>query len=194
MFIMIIIIIVTFGLYNSYVYEKYVNQITSKNIVNNTQENVIKTQVTQQEYLPDQIQVYDQRVLNDPFKDPKSRPPRHIIGPMLTHPYATQFNYPTRGFRDDYSQFGYLVDQKASTDDSNKILLLFGREKWPNSSEYEYYVVFQSGDKERKYDLDRYHRELYNGDKVTVDILNNRDYTVSLFKKEALEYNPFVQY
>lgn len=136
----------------------------------------------------DPIKIYDYRVLEDPMKDPKRRLPRYLMGPTVASPL---FNFPTRGLRDSFSQQGYLIDNRASTSDSNKILQLFGRQKWPNSSRYEYYVTFQSGDKDRKYDLDRYTKELYDKDEVLVDILNDRRYEVKLFKQEGLEYNPF---
>lgn len=138
--------------------------------------------------LVDPIKVYDYRVLEDPMKEPTRRLPSYIIGSGV-NPYA--FNYPTRGLRDSFSLQGYLVDYKASSNDQNKILQLFGRQKWPNSSQYEYYITFQSGNKDRKYDLEKYKKELYDKDEVLVDILNDRKYEVKLFKQESMEYNPF---
>lgn len=141
--------------------------------------------------LVDPIKVYDYRVLEDPMKDPKRRLPRYSLGPLTSLISSPLFNIPTRGWRDNYSLQGYLVDHKASSNDPNKIIQLFGRQKWPNSSQYEYYVTFQSGHHERKYELEKYTKELYDKDEVFVDILNDRRYEVKLFKQESMEYNPF---
>ncbi|ARF09271.1 hypothetical protein Catovirus_2_220 [Catovirus CTV1] len=138
--------------------------------------------------LADPVRVYDYRVLDDPMKDPKRRLPRYMLPSVMPSP---AFNYPTRGWRDNFSLQGYLIDNKASTNDDNRVLQLFGRQKWPNSSQYEYYVTFQSGNQERKYELEKYTKELYDKDVVYVDILNNRKYEVKLFKQEGMEYNPF---
>lgn len=190
--VILILIIIALGLFNHYIYQQMISTSLGKNEVPQVHQQE-QISITQTGSSPDLVNVYDYRVLDDPMKDPKRRPPRHILGPLAGTPYFNiDYNFPTRGWRDNFSQQGYLVDQKASTDDPNKILLLFGREKWPRSNQYEYYVVFQSGDKERKYDLDNYRKELYNGDEVVIDILNNRKYTVKLFKQEGLEYNPFI--
>lgn len=136
----------------------------------------------------DPIRTYDYRVLEDPMKDPKRRISRYSLGNILPN---AAFNFPTRGPQDTFSQQGYLVDKNAPPDDPNKILQLFGRQKWANSNQYEYYITFQSGVHERKYELDKYKKELYNKDEVKVDILNNRKYEVKLFKHETMDYNPY---
>ena len=136
----------------------------------------------------DLIKIHDYRVIEDPLKDPKRRLPRYLLGPLTTSPI---FNYPTRGFRDTFSQQGYLIDIKASSNDQNRMLPLYGRQKWPNSNIYEYYIMIQSGERERKYDLEKYTKELYDKDEVRVDILSDRKYEVKLFKQEGMEYNPF---
>lgn len=136
----------------------------------------------------DPVKMYDYRVLEDPMKDPKRRISRYSLGNILPNP---AFNFPTRGPRDTFSQQGYLVDKHASPDDPNKILQLFGRQKWANSNQYEYYVTFQSGVHERKYELEKHKKELYNKDEVKIDILNNRRYEVKLFKHETMDYNPY---
>ncbi len=183
-------------------YNMYTEQIDSLNYIKNqsinnqiipTNEKTINEQIIDETIVDnnppiDLIKTYDYRILEDPMKDPKRRPARHILGPFTGSPL---FNYPTRGYRDNFSQQGYLVNHDAPVNDENKVLQLFGREKWPNSSSYEYYITFQSGGNERKYELDKYTKELYDGDEVRVDILNDRKYRVKLFKQEGLEYNPF---
>lgn len=165
---------------------------------------------------PDIITDLDYRVTFDPLTEPSKRPPRHVIAPIIGNPY---FNYPTRGFTDSYSLLGYLVrdscnynrkdntkinsltdkgkteyhDEKEDKEEKeNKIIKLFGREKYPNSTEYEYYVVINTGMNDYiKYFLENQRKELYDGDSVYIDILKSK-YTVKNLKNKTLEYNPYL--
>ena len=162
---------------------------------------------------PNIITDLDYRVTFDPLTEPSRRPPRHVISPVIGNPY---FNYPTRGFTDSYSLQGYLVkdfnkyNKKDNTqinsltdkgkpqgdideyDKENRILKLFGREKYPNSTEYEYYVIINTGMNDSiKYFLENQRKELYDGDSVYVDILKSK-YTVKTLKNKTFEYNPYL--
>jgi hypothetical protein len=139
--------------------------------------------------LGDPLLNFDKRVIADPLKEPLRRPSRDVLGPILVN--NPLLNIATRGYPDNYTQQGYLVDNKTNKNDPNMIIPLFGRQKYPQSVEYEYYIVMNIGGFERKYMLDRQKRELYDGDKVFVDILK-RHYEVKLFKSQGLEYNPFL--
>lgn len=135
----------------------------------------------------DVIKNYDYKNLLDPFTEPARRPPREIIGPIIGSPY---FNFPTQGFPDNYSLYGYLVNDDVN--DENKIIRLFGRQKYPGSVEYEYYVEINQGAVDKlKYKLEKQNRELYDDDHVYVDIIK-RNYKVKLMKQLGLEYNPFL--
>ncbi len=146
----------------------------------------------------DLLTMYDRKTTFDPLYEPTRRPPRHVIMPILGNPY---FNYPTRGFTDTYSLKGYLVkennnhnnteDHKGKNSD-NQILKLFGREKFPNSTEYEYFVSINTGfDDKIKYFLERQTKELYDGDNVYIDILQSK-YRVKLLKDKSMVYNPYL--
>jgi hypothetical protein len=134
----------------------------------------------------DIITDYDYRVMNDPLKEPGRRPPRHIIAPLIGNPYL---NIPTRGWPDSFIQMGYLIDNDCHN--TNKIIKLFGRETYPNSSEFEYYVEFNTENDTIKSSLDKQKRELYDDDNVYVEMLQ-RNYKVKLLKQRGLEYNPFL--
>jgi hypothetical protein len=148
----------------------------------------------------DLLTMYDRKTTFDPMYEPTKRPPRHVILPILGNPY---FNYPTRGFTDTYSLKGYLVKEKHhhKVDEENKdsgkiaenqILKLFGREKFPNSIEYEYYVIINTGfDDKIKYFLERQTKELYDDDSVYIDILQSK-YKVKLLKDKSMVYNPYL--
>ncbi len=139
----------------------------------------------------DLLKDLDYRVLNDPLVESTSRPPRHVIGPVLYNPH---FNYPTRGYTDSFSLKGYLTlaDSDASgVEKENRILKLFGREKYPNSPEWEYYVMVNTGYNDSiKYSLEKQRRELYSGDKVYIDLLK-KNYVVEILKSKTFEYNPY---
>jgi len=142
----------------------------------------------------------DRRVIYDPLTEPSRRPPRHVIEPVLGSPY---FNYPTRGFADSYALHGYLVkdNHKMNNEEDikdiknkeeNMILKLFGREKYPNSTEYEYYVMINTGYNDSiKYFLENQRKELYDGDSVYIDIIKAK-YRVKILKNRTFEYNPYL--
>lgn len=166
---------------------------------------------------PNIITDLDYRVTFDPLTEPSRRPPRHVISPVIGNPY---FNYPTRGYTDSYSLQGYLVkdysnkynkkentqinslsdkgkhenlhDHHNNNEDKDKILKLFGREKYPNSTEYEYYVIINTGMNDYiKYFLENQRKELYDGDSVYIDILKS-NYTLKTLKNKTFEYNPYL--
>ncbi len=168
--------------------------------------------------MDDLVTELDIRTAYDPLSEPTRRPARHIITPVIGNPY---FNYPTRGFTDTYSLQGYLVkedyhkhEKKYNTKinninseyeikheenikennnkESNQIIKLFGREKYPNSTEYEYYVIINNGYNDNiKYFLENQIKELYNGDYVYIDILKSK-YKVKMLKNKTFQYNPYL--
>lgn len=122
----------------------------------------------------------DYKVLKDPLREPSRRMPRYIYGDLNLDP--NYFNIHTRGYPDSYSQQGYLIDNTADLKDKNRILPLYGRQKYPNSIEYEYYIEILTGDIPRKFKLEKQKRELYDEDKIKIDIMNNKEYSVKLFE------------
>lgn len=181
--------IATLVIYNFHLYEMRIQELRK----NNKTVKIIKdTEVIEPPIDP--LINYDMRVINDPLQEPKRRPARDIIGPIIaSNPIINpMLNIATRGYPDNFTQQGYLVDHKnKNKNDANMIIPLFGRQKYPQSVEYEYYIVMNIGGFERKYMLDKQKRELYDGDKVYIDILK-KQYETKLFKTQGLEYNPFL--
>ena len=154
----------------------------------------------------DLLTMYDRQTTFDPMTEPTKRPPRHIIMPIIGNPH---FNYPTKGFTDSYSLKGYLVkdsyhmhendtgekdigEKKENKITENQILKLFGREKFPNSIEYEYYVIINTGfDDKIKYFLEKQTKELFDSDSVYIDIIQSK-YKVKLLKDKNMVYNPYL--
>lgn len=134
----------------------------------------------------DPVKDYDIRKTFDPFENPTYRPEKYIIENMGLHKYI---NIPTQGYPDNYHIIGTLVNDDTS-DTHNKVLKLFGRQKYPKSNEWEYYTMINMGNDSIKVDLNN-KREVYDHDKFKVEELN-KEYDVKLYPREKLMYNPFI--
>lgn len=145
--------------------------------------------------LPDPITNIDLRNINDPLTGPIKRPTRDAIGPMVGNPL---FNIYTQGPPDSYSWLGILTSEPTSetTDRNNKLLKLFGRQRYPNSTTWDYYVQAYtggaSGDTIKiSLDKDKYRRELYDDDNVYIKELGMK-YNVKLNRDDVFTYNPYL--
>ena len=138
--------------------------------------------------ISDPIKDYDRSKILDPIENPARRIERHHIPP--TH--VKQFlNIPTQGYPDNYRLMGVLTS--TGEGESNKILRLFGRQTFPGSNKYEYYTAINSGLDNIKVPLSVDHdKELYNGDKVNVDVLDGAEYSVKLHPLDHPRYYPDV--
>ena len=81
----------------------------------------------------DTIHRRDRRVLNDDFTAPERRLPEYQYP---TEFVKTQINFPSRGYPEEYSLVGNVFRDSTET-----AYELFGRQKYPGSTQYEYYVV-----------------------------------------------------
>ena|SRR5574344_604697 len=104
--------------------------------------------------------------------------------------------YPTRGYPDNYHLLGTLISIDNNKDynkleQDNQIINLFGRQKYPGSSEYEYYTMLSTGNNNTKIPLKDQIRELFTDDEVFIKELN-KTYKVNLYPNEELKYNPFL--
>jgi len=105
----------------------------------------------------------DYRVLSDPLYPPEQRSDSgsYNMSPNANNGY---FRFPTRGYPPPYQLKGYLVD----TSNSANILSLFGRPKYPGSTEFQYYVSKKDvNNNEIKIDIDN-KREIFNNDIVVI--------------------------
>ena len=86
---------------------------------------------------------------------------------------------------------GVLTRESPPTNKQNeKILQLFGRQKYPQGSQYEYYAIMPiTNIKLHVHNKNR--NELFDGDTVFLKELN-ATYKVTLYKMERLEYNPYI--
>ena len=146
----------------------------------------------------DPIKYYDQEKLADPFEAPAKRPDRIQMGypPIMKSSTNPLQPYPTRGYPDNYHLLGTLISIDNNKDynkleQDNQIINLFGRQKYPGSSEYEYYTMLSTGNNNTKIPLKDQIRELFTDDEVFIKELN-KTYKVNLYPNEELKYNPFL--
>jgi DNA mismatch repair ATPase MutL len=132
---------------------------------------------------------YDYKTYNDDLTPPRKRDdymiPAHVVDPY-------RFGIYTRGGPTAFKRMGYLSDPSGTPGQPYKFLTLMGRQKYYNSTQYEYYVVSTNKDESLKFELDNYKRELFSGDKVTIPQLNNTQYDVNIDKNLDYEYSPYI--
>ena len=153
----------------------------------------------------DIVREYDYNKIADPLEDPVRRVARHELMPAVMR---RSIDYPTRGYPDNFTQQGVLIkmrsrknnkeeeeenkENKDNKDNNNKLLRLFGRQEYPGSNKYEYYVLVSSGNDLIKIGLDnKNNKELYCGDNIYISELNE-DYRVKLHKYDAPKYYPDI--
>jgi hypothetical protein len=126
----------------------------------------------------------DYRVINDPLYPPEQR--SDTGSSYYPNPTSLNFRIPTRGYPPPYQLKGYLVDEN----NNGNILQLFGRPKYPGSSEFQYYVSKRDiNNNEIKIDIPQ-KRELYNDDRVKINKIFNGDYKYVELKMEDLIQPP----
>lgn len=141
------------------------------------------------------VKEYDYRNVRDILVPPVKRPSSSLVTPIINDPL---YNIHTRGHPHNYSWMGILINTTETSEEApfsqdNKIVKLFGRQKYPNSTQYQYYVVVNTGNDQTKINLDKekYRKELYDDDVVTIDELN-MTFKVKLNDSNWIEYSPYV--
>lgn len=106
---------------------------------------------------------------SDIYIEPVSRP----------HIFRKPINYPTRGYPSAYEKIGIMYNEGGDR------YPLFGRQKYPGSTQYEYYFMDDTRN-HNKVELE-YEKELFDGDTLTSNLLVG-DYKVELYDKATLRY------
>ena len=127
----------------------------------------------------------DNMVVNNVFVAPERRQPSH------SYPYnyvKNQLNIPTRGYPDNYHLQGLVLRDNTET-----AYKLFGRQKFPGSNQYEYFVQSVMHNNDVKIPIK------INGDKEIEDGMNimipgtNKnigEFKVKLYEHDAPRYIP----
>jgi hypothetical protein len=129
----------------------------------------------------------DQNVLLNDFTPPERRVPSHAYPNSVI---KQQFNIPTRGIPDNYQLLGIVMRDNTET-----AYNLFGRQTFPGSNQYEYYVqgnldrnivkipITINGD-----------REIEDGQIITIPGTSalKGNFQVKLYKLDVPRYNPMI--
>jgi len=129
----------------------------------------------------------DRRAVDDNLSPPERRdqayqyPDRYV---------KSLINIPTRGLPDNYQVVGTLVRKK-----DEKVLQLFGRQTFPGSNQWEYYVVGNDGNAfTNKMPLNiKGGREIENGQQINLQWLDpsKGQFEVNLYNFDTPRYNPY---
>ena len=120
----------------------------------------------------------DRNVLYDDFKPPERR-------------YNNlRINIPTRGYPDNYQLMGLVMRDNTET-----AYNLFGRQKFPGSSQYEYYVTANMDRNNVKIPIKiNGDKEIENGQNIQIPgtNLNNGNFTAKLYEFDTPRYIPYI--
>jgi len=129
----------------------------------------------------------DREVLYNEFVPPERRQQEYA------YPYRyvkKQINIPSRGLPDNYQIMGVLLRNNTES-----AFNLFGRQNFPGSNQWEYYVQGNMKDTPVKIPIKiRGDREIEDGQTVLIpgSDPSKGPYKVKLYKYDAPRYNPFV--
>ena len=160
--------------------QKIDNEINKENL----KYNILKDEIEFRKMLKTESET----VINDPLVPGKRRLPSHQIPRKI---FKDKINIPTRGQPDNFQYLGNLV---RDTDD--KILPVFGRQEFPGSNYYEYYLMLnQDGNFGLKLPLNsgKRMREIEENEIVKVDYFKSTtgDFKFKPFDYDILRYNPY---
>jgi len=129
----------------------------------------------------------DRDAINDDLKPPERRDQAYAYPDRYV---KNLINIPSRGLPDNYQALGAVV---RKTDE--KVLQLFGRQKYPGSNQWEYYVTGADtyGFPNKMPIKIRGDREIENNIKITIDWLDKSkgDFEVHLYDYNVPRYNPY---
>ncbi len=129
----------------------------------------------------------DQDILYDDFAGPERRVPSYI--------YPTQYirkniNIPTRGYPDHYQIVGIAARENTET-----AYNIYGRQTFPGSSQYEYYVQSNMDGNIVKIPIEtKGNREIEDGQNIMIPGTSHSKghFIVKLYKMDVPRYNPYL--
>lgn len=171
-------------------YENKLKYLENESDTENTEENVEDDYYEMDVKVNNSNDVFierDKKVINNILVAPERRLPRHAYPPKY---FKDLINIPTRGYPDNYQQLGMLIRKS-----DEKLLKLFGRQTYPGSNKYEYYVVDSNSNTDNKVPLKvSSDKELYDNEKIDIPWLDSSrgNFDVKIFDYNAPRYNPNV--
>ena len=132
------------------------------------------------------LSVRDHDVLYNDLYPPERR--------MPIYNYPNQYvkrniNIPTRGLPDNYQMLGIVLRDNTETAYS-----LFGRQTFPGSTQYEYYIQGNMDGNIVKIPINiKGDKEIEDGQEINIPGTNKRkgDFKVQLYKLDTPRYNPY---
>ena len=129
----------------------------------------------------------DSDVLDNSFTAPERRDQEYAYPDRYV---KSLINIPSRGLPDDYQTIGVMVRKN-----DEKVLQLFGRQKYPGSNQWEYYVSGMDGNGfPNKIPIKiKGDTEIVDKQNINVDWLDNKkgDFEVKLYDYDVPRYNPY---
>lgn len=157
------------------------------NKIESLQDDLFRCQTSRQQCLSDlqEKTEYIQKSQSVPVNMNKNVALNRIYNP-LAPPERT---YPTGRLNipgtQDFQQIGFIYN-------GNERYPLYGRPKYPGKTDkYEYYIIDETRNRLKIPYKSKNDNELYDGDKIQVDVLNNV-YDVKIYDYDQFRYNPEV--
>jgi hypothetical protein len=152
------------------------------------EETIAKQQLDDEITHRQKLKERDYKVVYDPLTPGEKRLPAHQMPRGI---FKDRINVPTRGQPDNYQYLGNLVRE---TDE--KIIPVFGRQDYPGSDYYEYYMMInQDGNFGIKIPLNNgdKRREIEEEEIVKIDYFNETkgDFIYKPFDYDVPRYNPY---
>jgi len=122
--------------------------------------------------------------------DPLIAPERRIDSNQYPIKIQNLINIPSRGYPDNYQLVGV-----ASRKSDEKLVQLFGRQTFPNSNQYEYYVTTSTNGFSNKLPIEtRGKRELLDNDMINIHEFDKSkgEFKVKLYDYNTPRYNPYI--
>ena len=151
--------------------------------INELKNNLISDNIEKKMFLTNR----DRNVLYNDFAAPERRQQAYAY----PHQYVkNKINIPTRGLPDTYHLIGVILRNNTES-----AFNLFGRQTFPGSNQWEYYVEGVMNDTQVKLPIKiKGDREVEDGQNITVPgtDLSKGDYKVKLYDFDIPRYNPYI--
>jgi hypothetical protein len=141
--------------------------------------------------IKDSIVERDYKVVTDPLAPAVKRPASHIFPPTE---FTRYIDIPTRGYPDSFQYLGNMFRINGNSEISGeKVVKLFGRQKYAGSNQYDYYgITNDSSTLNYKIPIMTKHdQEIFDGDTINVPSLGGT-FQVNLHPDQTFRYNPYI--
>ncbi len=128
----------------------------------------------------------DANVLYDAFSPPERRVPEYMYPSVIKN----NINIPTRGLPENYQLLGL-----ASRNNTETVFNLFGRQTFPGSNQYEYYVESTTNNNNYKIPIHIHgNKEIEDGQEIKIKTTDEHKgpFKVNLYKLDNPRYNPYI--